>query len=586
MSFISLPLGIYRTTADAFVPKSMIDTLFDYNDFLKKASDSGIAEGPSTSQSIAVVGAGAAGLVAAFELSRIKNIKVTLYEASDSFGGRMASINHTDENYNPKIFELGCMRFPPTSHTLYHYLDHFKLVPTGQFPDPGKVKTLLGYKGNAINWKAGQSFPDDADFKRIGENLGKIIIHLLGDANNPNIANPETLIDWWGVYQLTPADVNKAELIKKWQSIIDEFKDETFYHAIFRLSQNTDITGGQPWSVEDMNKFGALGVGSGGFGSLYEINFVEILRLFTNGWEVGQQFLEEGIGELVNQIVLGLGNNGADTLSKTKVNSITKTDDKYNVTTSTGVVGKYDAVIVSTTTRAMHYMGLTTIHSTPILDQDAKVAIRDLHLMNSSKFFVLTKNKFWYKENNDKKEDLPANIQTDELIRGLYCLDYDIDKTDPTTRKPNGMGVVLVSYVWGDDSIKLLALTDDERYAQFLSALKDIDPVFSALLESTTLITKSIDWENTTFQYGAFKLNYPGQEQANHDAFFQFQGEKGLILAGDSVSWAGGWVEGAMTTGVNAACAAALHVGGKLPAVSPISGIPVDMYKYDGAPLT
>ena len=39
-------------------------------------------------------------------------------------------------------------------------------------------------------------------------------------------------------------------------------------------------------------------------------------------------------------------------------------------------------------------------------------------------------------------------VQTDELPRGIYALDYP--QTDH--------GIVLLSYVWGDDSTKLLAL--------------------------------------------------------------------------------------------------------------------------------
>ena len=140
---------------------------------------------------------------------------------------------------------------------------------------------------------------------------------------------------------------------------------------------------------------------------------------------------------------------------------------------------------------------------------------------------------------------------------------------------------MLISYVWGDDSSKLLALTEEERYQQFLQWITKINPTFAKLLDEQREDTCFIDWENSKDYYGAFKINYPGQEQANHDAFFQFQAEKqGIFIAGDSVSFAGGWLEGAMPTGVNAACAAVRHVGGRLLPKSPLVEIDSDMYSY------
>jgi len=79
----------------------------------------------------------------------------------------------------------------------------------------------------------------------------------------------------------------------------------------------------------------------------------------------------------------------------------------------------------------------------PITDDEA-TAVQELHLMNSSKLFVLTTNKFW------KSVGMPQNIQTDGLVRGLYCLDYP----------HSDHGVVLVSYTWGDDSTKYIAIKD------------------------------------------------------------------------------------------------------------------------------
>ena len=47
--------------------------------------------------------------------------------------------------------------------------------------------------------------------------------------------------------------------------------------------------------------------------------------------------------------------------------------------------------------------------------------------------------------------------------------------------------------------------------------------------------------------------------------------DTGVYLAGDGVSWSGGWTEGAMHTGLNAACAVIQRLGGTLYPNSPLT---------------
>jgi tryptophan 2-monooxygenase len=581
MSFFSIPKGLFRT-ANAFSPSSLIDTLYDYGSFLSSADAQGaVAAGPSAPKQVAIIGGGAAGLVCAYELSRINNINVTLYEASGAIGGRMDSIYWPDGTLNQKVFEMGCMRFPTSSATLFHYLGKFGLPATRNFPDPGKVYTQLYYNNTIIEWPAGQPTPSNADFQRIGNDFTNIITSLLGDVNNPNTSNPSKLFDYWAIYESSPSAANKNNVIQAWQAIINDWKDISYYDGVYTLAQNTSIVT-QPWTLEDMNKFGALGVGSGGFGPLFQVGFLEIIRLFANGLETDQELLQGGIGSLVDSFGATITTQGGSIIPNTAVTAVAQSNGQYQLTLSTGATVSYDSVVCATTTRAMEFMGLTSGQS--VLPQPQRVAIRNLHLMDSSKFFVLTTSKFWYKENNPTGADLPANIQTDESLRGLYCLDYDSQYGQPPIT--GGKGVVLVSYVWGDDSSKLLSLTPDQRYAQFLATLNEVDPTFAQMLSAQTEQVSMIDWENAANFYGAFKINYPGQEPANQDAFFQFQqANQGFFMAGDSVSFAGGWLEGAMPTGVNAACAVAQYLGGTVLDASPLT-IPAAMYDYSAAPAT
>ncbi|MGZ5055880.1 MAG: FAD-dependent oxidoreductase [Methylobacter sp.] len=87
----------------------------------------------------------------------------------------------------------------------------------------------------------------------------------------------------------------------------------------------------------------------------------------------------------------------------------------------------------------------------------------------------------------------------------------------------------------------------------------------------------AVHWETSPYYHGAFKLQLPGQDKNVHTTYFQFlsaldpKTDRGVYLAGDSVSWSGGWVEGALHTGINAAAAAvARRLGGDLGVNSPL----------------
>lgn len=204
------------------------------------------------------------------------------------------------------------------------------------------------------------------------------------------------------------------------------------------------------------------------------------------------------------------------------------------------------------------------------IDENVKTSLRNLHLVNSSKLFIRTKTKFWIDD-----DSIPSNIQTDGLPRGIYCLDYG-DRTEN--------GVVLISYTWGDDSTKLLAIEPHKRFVIFRDIISKIDSKFAEHLEPVDGEILNVDWQLKDY-YGAFNLQYPGQESNLHSAYYQFQSvlsaekDKGVYLAGDSMSWAGGWTEGALQKGLNAACAVAKHLGGEVIDSSPLSQDPTQ-YNY------
>jgi tryptophan 2-monooxygenase len=548
-----------------------IDALYDYVEFLRRGPIADLPQNSRYSQ-VAIVGAGAAGLVAAYELLKI-GARPVIYEASNRIGGRAYSLpfHEADGSESPTDFaEMGAMRFPPSCKTLFYYVEEvFNLEVFEQFPDPGKVPTVLYYKNKVINWPAGQDSPEE--FKEIARDW-RDFYWSFTEPLYQVWQEAQVSGDWWRVRAT-------------WQNYIDRFKDLSFYSAVEQ--------GIPHWTAEEMERFGTLGIGSGGFGPMYPVNFLEILRIIVNMWEENQQLLTRGISTLMEKfysepVTLPDGSRKSlkdiGALQKNKqVNGIEVGEDG-NPILHFGPLGgapleskSHRAVIVATTTRAMEVMGLTLPTGKvlnpgiEVLDERVKEGVRRLHLMNSSKLFIRTETKFW---KNDA--EIPQNIQTDALPRGTYVLDYP--QTDH--------GIVLVSYTWGDDSAKLQGLTKEERFNLFRKIIARASRKFAENLIPLNGEVLAIDWQMEPYYYGAFTLNDPGQEACNHAVYYQFlsaldpAADRGVYLAGDGVSWSGGWIEGALHTGINAACAAAKRIGATLHAESPLTQKP-SLYSYD-----
>lgn len=547
MSFFVTPRFPRKTET---TPLTYVDVLYDHAGYLR-ANGGTLGPGSLAGRNVCVVGGGPAGLVTTYLLQR-QGATVTLLEASNRVGGRVDS--ERPVTGDPAIFEMGAMRVPPSEQLFQYFWSLFQLPAPTPFPDPGEVDTKIVFQNQVYDWPASGSAP------AIFDNVHKAWVNFV---NSDAIANV-------GKSLATPATFAQAR--EAWQQLVYQASQPlgpeqgysmiSFFQGLVQaFVENATQYGCTPWTAHDFALFGGLGIGSGGFGPLYQVNFAEIVRLVVNGLETNQQFYSAGLGSLTDQFANAVAGSIVPQRRVTGVSSHGGLQHPVLVTSvdSNGVVHAdyFDAAVIATTTRAMQVdMDITeppALLSSELgagrlampITNDQATAVQELHLMNSSKLFVLTSSKFW------TSGGLPQNIQTDGLVRGLYCLDY------PGTE----YGVVLVSYTWGDDSTKYIAIKDPNTRFDYLmrslSSYAELAPFVTALRSAVMPEhTALVDWQDQPHYYGAFKLNYPGQDPMNQALYYQFLGStNGIYLAGDSVGWCGGWIDGALQTGVNAAAA-------------------------------
>ncbi len=509
------------------------DNPFDYTELIRHPEGIGRIPEGKTGTDIAIVGAGCAGLCAAWELMNI-GLRPVIYESdknpdnSPRIGGRAYTYRFPGD---PKaLAELGAMRIPPVHQTVCRYMDRFGIDYTTPFPDPLRVPTTLYFKGKKYFIPVGGSLP--GPIQKASDAWKKLIDPLLekmaGASNRP------------GAWQ--------------WQKYVDRFKNKSFYQILDE----------QGLSKEEIDLFGSLGIGTGGFNSMFPVSFLEIFRLAALRWETDQRLVKGGVGKIPESFwenhrqCRHFGNTNVKTLNNGKplgavtgIHTPDRPGEKIEITDIDGNIKSYDAVIITCSHRALE-TGIKVSRNT--FSDEVWTAIQNVHMTRSGKIFVRTREAFW--KHLPPEKILNCTI-TDEAIRGTYL--FDFDDTDS--------GVICLSYTWEDSATKLHGLGQQELLDKSLDVLKTI--YGRDLISDQVAEVKTIFWEHEKGYHGAFKLNYPGQYEDQKALFLQsrpksFESHNGVFLSGESTSWAGGWIEGALQSGLDAAMAVVRKLGGKV----------------------
>jgi tryptophan 2-monooxygenase len=195
------------------------------------------------------------------------------------------------------------------------------------------------------------------------------------------------------------------------------------------------------------------------------------------------------------------------------------------------------------------------------------MALDRTRYMQSAKTFVMVDRAFWHERDPATGRYRMSMTLTDRLSRGTYLFDHGPDKPS----------VICLSYSWMGDALKLLPLTIDKRVDLMLGALTRIYPDLD-LKQHIIGDPITVSWESDPNFLGAFKGALPGHYRYNRRMYCHFKQdelpphERGIFLAGDDISWTPGWVEGAVTTGLNAVWGILNHLGGRCHPENPGPG--------------
>ncbi|MBJ3764593.1 FAD-dependent oxidoreductase [Maribius pontilimi] len=517
------------------------DFPFSYDRYLTHPAGLGHVPDARLGTEVAVIGAGMAGIVAAYELMKL-GLRPVIYEAV-RIGGRLRS--EPVPGVDDMVVELGGMRFPPTGRAFFHYLNKAGAETTG-FPNPlsdATPSTMIELGGEKHYARTAADLPPI--FAEVGE------------------AWTQALEDGAFLSQMQDAlRARDTNAIKKlWNDLVPDLDGQSFYGFLAR----SDAFARRDF--RHLEVFGQVGFGSGGWDTDFPNSMLEILRIVYTGADDDHQLVKGGVEQVPNSIwrhapdqmahwptgtTLSSLHNGA-TLGE--VRKIRRADDGgIAITDRWGNARHFAAAVVT----CQSWLLSTTIDCDETLfDQTMWMAMERTHYMQSSKTFVIVDRPFWKETDRITGRDRLSMTLSDRKTRGTYLLDFGDDRP----------GAICLSYTWNDDAMKWVTLPIDERVDLMIDSIEKIYPgldIRSHIIGDPI----TVSWENDRYFMGAFKGNLPGHYRYQRRLFSHFMQDdmperrRGLFLAGDSVSWTAGWAEGAVTTALNAVWGVQKHFGG------------------------
>jgi tryptophan 2-monooxygenase len=517
------------------------DFPFGYDDFLQHPAGLGSIPAQKHGTEIAIVGAGIAGIVAAYELMKL-GLRPQIYEA-DRIGGRLRSEPFKDGD--GAFAELGAMRFPPASTSLFHYIDKLGLK-TEPFPNPltaAAHSTLIELGGQEYYARRSTDLP--------------VIFQEVEQAWQAALDEGAH----FAALQAAILSRNPSAIKSIWNPLVARLDEESFYGFIAKSTAFKRL------GFRAREIFGQVGFGTGGWDTDYPNSILEILRVVATGAEEDHQSIIGGVEQLPRKlwehapghcVHWPAGTSLASLHGNTPRPGVVKIAPAENhqiaITDRYGNTKHFAAAIL---TCQVWLLSARIDCAESLFHHDMWMAMERSHYMQSSKTFVMVDRPFWRDPDPLTGRDRMSMTLSDRLTRGTYLIDNG----------PGKRGVICLSYTWNDDAIKWISLPLDERVRLMLHSLRQIYPKLN-ISEHIIGSPITVSWESDPNFMGAFKANLPGHYRYQRRLFSHFvQGElpvhqRGIFLAGDDISWTAGWAEGAITTALNAVAGTIRHLGG------------------------
>ena len=440
---------------------------------------------------VIVIGAGMAGLVAAFELARQGHDPIVL-EAQNRVGGRV----YTMRSFAPGLYaEAGAMRIPRIHDLTLEYCDLFglELRPFVM----GNPKALVHIGGQRMTAEEATQQPERLPFDLAEHERGRTIGQL------------------WEAATLDLRQLLAEEGEAGWTEIVRQYDQ-------YSLREFLVYKGFSEGAIE---MYGVLNFVEADMNNAV----IEELREDLGKAFVDMQEIVGGMDRLPNAFYANLAERirfGAE------VRAIDQGPDSVTVHYKTesgrfSVTGDYAICTIP-------FSVLRNVDVLKPFSREKQRAIRQLNYSASTKILFQVSERVWEADDGI----FGGATVTDLPVRRL-----NYPTPDPTTPR----GVLLASYTWSQDASRWGAMDEETRLEEALDDVVQIHPRVREVYE----VGASHAWYNDRWASGAFALFAPEQQTQLQADIVQPEGR--VYFAGEHCSLHHAWIQGALESGIRAA---------------------------------
>jgi monoamine oxidase len=441
---------------------------------------------------VAIIGAGMAGLTAAYELQRAGHEPIVL-EARQRVGGRVCTLR---EPFSDGLYaETGAMRIPRAHDLTMAYIEKFgvKVSPFTM----GNPQAFYYLHGKRFRIGDANANPDVLGFEVAAHERGRTAAQLWQEALKP-------------ITTLLEARGSAA-----WPEIVEQY--DQYCTREFLEANN--------WSEGAIEMFGLLADQE----ALMNASFLELLREDAGNYYTDMVEVDGGMDHLPRAFLPALHRAirfGA------KMVAIDQTPDGVIVhyqTAAGRAQAAADYAIITIPFAVLRHVECLKPFSRP-----KQQAIRQLHYDASAKILFQCRRRFW----EEDEGIFGGGTITDLPIRVMFYPDHG---------RETGRGVVLASYTWSEDAQRWGSLSAADRISQALDNVAEIHPQIVEEFE----VGASKMWHDDECAGGAFALFDPGQQTLLHAQIIKPEGR--IHFAGEHASLAHAWIQGAIESGLRTA---------------------------------
>lgn len=498
---------------------------------------------------VAVIGAGEAGLAAAFEL-RKTGCNITLFEASHRIGGRVYTY-YFDRNKR-YYGELGPMNIPVSHETTWHYINLFKL----------HTSPFINHNNNALFYVRNGRAVNDVKGKSVENNIYPKFNLMQNEAKKTWFQLLEKI--YIKYLKSLPVELRKEliEVKQEYSKNIIEIDKLSYRNAYENLDISQDLISILGY-LEGKEQF-------------FNLSLTEMLQqYYTADFEYNYR-ITEGMIKLPYSLYEAICDKnqkaykdiGKDQLGKMEIKMGSPVSGIYKTSSKDKVILKYtdsgnnketpeefDYVIC-----AIPFSSLRRIEIEPLFETRKMQAINEMNYEVAHKIYLYLKERFWEMGNASKKIVGGCSF-TDLPLISIY---YPSDHGKPVDNKygkwvlkpganPEEPGVLLAGYSWCQEAIRLgnenpeLQIDDAMRY---IEKVHNLSPHY---LDDKIIDYKSLIWSDVQYIWTGGALSKPENKTLFSHAITTPEMGNRVFFAGEHISQKHVTQQGALQTGMIAA---------------------------------